>query len=363
MKILLTTDNIGGVWTYTLNLARGLKGNGFETCIAVIGDKLTGLQKDELNFTSWYFIRSRQEWMTDPWTDIVRAGRLLLDISAAFRPDIVHLNSFSYGDLPWNIPVIVTAHSCVLSWWKAVKNEDAPTEWENYRINVEKGIRSADVIVAASYTMMKSVESLYEPAGFKVVIYNGADPSFYSPGTKEKFVFSMGRLWDEAKNISLLLQASKEIGYKIFIAGEFNGKLRGHFSRNVTFLGNLAPAQVAGWLSEAAIYALPVLYEPFGYTFLEAALSGTAIITGKIPSMKEIWEDTAVFIDPHNSMELALAVNKLMEDDPRREMLAEGARAKAIEKYSIDKMVGEYILLYNNVLQSSLNSKFKLQES
>jgi hypothetical protein len=33
----------------------------------------------------------------------------------------------------------------------------------------------------------------------------------------------MGRIWDEAKNISLLLKAAEKIPWPVYIAGEHNG--------------------------------------------------------------------------------------------------------------------------------------------
>jgi glycogen synthase len=38
MKVLMTTDNIGGVWTYALAMAHGLKKHGVEVVLAVIGN-------------------------------------------------------------------------------------------------------------------------------------------------------------------------------------------------------------------------------------------------------------------------------------------------------------------------------------
>lgn len=361
MKILLTTDNIGGVWTFTLNLARGLKRNGMDVCVVVIGNKMSDYQRSELSFTSWYFISAKQEWMEDPWNDIRKAGCLLMDITASFRPDIVHLNSYSFGELHWNVPVVITAHSCVLSWWNAVKGGEAPEEWDMYRENVGKGIRAADVVVAPGTAMMKSVEKYYSPWKHKVVINNGSDSSAFHPAHKEKFVFSMGRLWDEAKNIKLVIEAAKEIRYQVFIAGDLTGISTHHLPRNVHFLGRLTSVQIAGWLSEAALYVLPVKYETFGYTFLEAAFSGCAIITGNIDSMREIWTDEAIFVDTEDRSDLADAINSLMADDNKTEFMAMKAREKAMKEYTLEKMTSEYIALYNSTLQSFLKKKLKLQ--
>ncbi|HEX2967735.1 MAG TPA: glycosyltransferase family 4 protein [Bacteroidales bacterium] len=360
MKILLTTDNIGGVWTYSLNLAGGLIKNGIDVSIVVIGNDLTEYQKMELDFVPWYFIRSKQEWMDDPWDDIENAGYELKEIAKAVQPDVVHLNSFSFGALGWNVPVVVTAHSCVLSWWEAVRHETAPGSWNIYREFAGKGIRNADAVVAPGFTMMRYVEKYYQPLKYRAVINNGAEASGFRIAPKENFVFSMGRLWDEAKNIKLLVRASEDIGYPVFIAGEHDGMITSDAPNNVHFLGRLTQAQIAGWLSEAALYVLPVLYEPFGYTFLEAALSGCAVVTGDIDSMRELWPDSVAFVDPKNSKELADTVNSLMIDRERRELLGRKAYDIALSRYSLGRMVSEYSSLYSNVLkESSKNLRYQ----
>lgn len=362
MKILITTDNIGGVWTYSLALAKGLENRGIDVCLAVIGEKLTGSQMDDLSFTTWYTFESKQEWMDEPWADITRAGKWLQNLARDVHPDIIHLNSYSLGALQWKVPVIVTAHSCVLSWWEAVRKEQAPAEWDRYREAVGEGIRAADAIVAPGNEMMKAVEKFYRPEKKKIIISNGADSSAFCPAKKEKIIFSMGRLWDEAKNIKLVIEAAHLIGYPIYIAGEFGMGRSFTLPPNVHLLGKLSPTEKAGWLSKASVYLLPVKYEPFGYTFVEAAFSGCALIAGDIPSMREVWGDAAVYADPDDSFELAAVVNDLMSNNQGREMLSVKARDKALSDYTSERMTEEYIKLYSTILQSSIKGKLKLQE-
>jgi glycosyltransferase involved in cell wall biosynthesis len=360
MKVLMSADNMGGVWTFSLSLARGLKKKGAEVLLAVIGDDLSDSQKQELAPFDWQFFRARQEWMPEPWEDIEKAGEWLLRLSNSFFPDIVHLNSYSFGSLRWDVPVVMTAHSCVLSWWMAVKKESAGVEWDVYRERVRSGIRSANLVVAPSHTMMGSVEELYGPSS-KVVISNGAETSGYHIGQKEEIIFSMGRLWDEAKNIRLVLEAASAINYPVYVAGKYevNGL---NIPSNIHMLGQLNTDEVAGWLSRSAIFLLPVRYEPFGYTFLEAALSGCAIITGDIPSMRELWSDAAVFVDPFDSHKLAEMVNGLMSDPEHRKLLSVLAKRKAEAHYSASEMTRNYMDIYQRAILSFTGSTLKLHE-
>lgn len=360
MRLLLTADNIGGVWTFVLNLARGLKNNGVDVRIAVIGKEMNDDQKEEICFTKWYFFRSKQEWMQDPWNDIGAAGKWLLSLADSIRADVVHLNSYSFGSLAWKVPVVITGHSCVLSWFEAVNNDNASDKWNEYSRRVNQGIRAADVIVTPSYSMMKSVEKFYHPSGKKLVIYNGSGISNLAV-KKSDYVFCMGRLWDEAKNLRLILKAAPKIKYRIYIAGK-TSEMPSALPSNVHLLGQLSRQEVEGWLSGAAVYVLPVRYEPFGYTFLEAALMGCALVTGDISSMREIWADAAVYADPENSEALARIVNVLMSVPEWRRHLAMKAHQRAVSEYNSDIMVSRYNLLYSNLMNVRSKPVIKYQE-
>ena len=70
--------------------------------------------------------------------------------------------------------------------------------------------------------------------------------------------------------------------------------------------GRLTPPQMARVVSRApSIYALPARYEPFGLSVLEAALSGCALVLGDIPSLREIWDGAALFVDPDDARRAA----------------------------------------------------------
>ncbi len=83
MKILLTTDTVGGVWTYAVDLARGLAPFGVKIAIATMGTPISHSQREQLTslenvtaFESDY----KLEWMDEPWRDVDSAGQWLLAI-------------------------------------------------------------------------------------------------------------------------------------------------------------------------------------------------------------------------------------------------------------------------------------------
>lgn len=347
MRILMTTDNIGGVWTFSTDLAKGLKQMEVDVTLVITGNPLTASQREEIRGTPFYFAPFRQEWMDEPWKDIERAGKWLMEIAAQVRPHVVHLNSYSWGVLDWKCPVVMTVHSCVLSWWQGVRRSSAPECWNTYREKVARGMAAAAMLTAPSSSMLAAAEQFYGPFERRRIIYNGRDPLCFPAGKKEKIVFSMGRLWDEAKNISLLIRAARKISYPVYVAGQ-KGSIPDKIPSNVHFTGFLGHEGIARWLSKAAVYALPVRYEPFGYTFLEAAFSGCALIGGDVPTLREIWKDAMVYVDPDNPAALAESVTELMEQGDKRAYLAKAARHRAA-RYTRDAMVGAYRELYREV--------------
>ena len=345
----MTVDPIGGVWTYALELARALEPCGIEIALASMGAHLTPEQYQEVLarknvrlFESAY----RLEWMADPWEDVDRAGDWLLKISEGFRPDLVHLNGYSHADLAWDAPALVGAHSCVLSWWRAVKNEEAPAPYDEYRARVSAGLAAADLVVAPSAAMRDALALHYDRHGRCIVIRNGRDSRCFVFGEKASVVFSCGRIWDEAKNLRLLDQIAPHVPWPIAIAGDCRHPEGSTVKlQNVRCLGKIEPRELERQMSRATIFVLPARYEPFGLSALEAALSGCALVLGDIPSLRETWDGAAIFVPPDDRTALESALNSLIDDRPRRERFGQTARVRALE-FSPHRMATDYIAAY-----------------
>jgi glycogen(starch) synthase len=318
MKVLMTADTVGGVWTYALELARALQPHGVEIVLATMGAPLTAAQRAgaaALPNLRVHQSTFRLEWMVDPWRDVDRAGEWLGAIEARERPDIVHLNGYAHAALGWSAPTLVVAHSCVRSWWRAVKGAAAPASWEEYTTRVTAGLRAAHLVVAPTHAMLAMTAREYGVSGRTRVIANGRDPAFVAPSAKERFILCAGRLWDEAKNLAALDAVAHALSWPVHVAGDGrdpDGR-RSAFAA-LSPLGLLEPASLARWMSRAALYALPARYEPFGISALEAGLAGCALVLGDIPSLREVWGDVATFVAPDDRRELARTLRRLIDD-------------------------------------------------
>ena len=351
MTVLMTADTVGGVWTYALDLARALGTRGVRVVLATMGEAPTPEQRLEAKgIDALTLVEStyRLEWMTDPWADVHNAGTWLLDLDRRVRPDVVHLNGYAHGALPFSAPVLMTAHSCVLSWWQAVKGEDAPDSWNRYRAAVSTGLRHADMVVAPSRAMANCVERLYGVPSPVRVVPNGRDESMYSVGRKANFVLAAGRLWDEGKNVALVAKAASSMPWPVYVAGDTTP---GDCLPSVTALGRLSTRRLARWYADASIYALPARYEPFGLSALEAGLSGCALVLGDIPSLREVWGAAASYVQPDDAAALARVVSELAGDTDLRDEMASRALARA-RRYSLAQTVDAYLGLYGELIDS-----------
>ena len=119
---------------------------------------------------------------------------------------------------------------------------------------------------------------------------------------------------------------------------------------NVRLLGRLNAAQMAEQFERASIYCLPMRYEPFGLSALEAALAGCALVLGDIPSQREIWRDAAIFVSPTDGNALRTALQQLIADAPRRRELAERAHERALE-FTTLRMAASYLALYSELME------------
>lgn len=352
MRVLMTADTIGGVWTYALELARALAPHDVEVLLATMGRSVSSGQHEALRqqsnvrlFESTY----RLEWMEEPWADVAEAGEWLLELERRFAPDLVHLNGYVHAALPWRAPCLVVGHSCVLSWWQAVKREPAPASWNRYRSEVTRGVRAADHVAAPTGAMLETLDHYYGPLSDARVLPNGRQSCEFLPGEKEPLVFTAGRLWDEAKNLAALEVVAGDLPWPVWVAGDAGHPEGGRAAfRHTRPLGWLTAGEIRSWLGRAAIYALPARYEPFGLSALEAALAGCALVLGDIPSLREVWGDAALFVPPDDTVELSSSLRRLMADDGLRRNLALAARRRALE-FTPERMAGGYLSLYQQL--------------
>lgn len=353
LRILMTADTVGGVWPFAMELSSRLTQLGDRVLLAAMGREPDAAQRREAGAIRGLELQARPyrlAWMREPWDELETARQWLQELANAFVPDVVHLNDLAHGDTPWPVPVLMTAHSCVCSWWQGVHGEPAPREWTRYRSHVARNLHSVDRVAAPTRAMLKALHHHYGALPATEMIHNGRTAFRQSATRKEPFVLGAGRLWDEAKNLRSLSAVAPGLPWPVYLAGDTRDP-QGNETvlANAHVLGLLSSSDVQKWMQRAAIYVLPARYEPFGFSALEAAQCGCALVLGDIPSLREVWGNAATFVPPNDAAALEAAIVALIRDDGLRETMARRAQARA-RRYTPSAMAQRYRNTYLDLI-------------
>ncbi|MGH9583800.1 MAG: glycosyltransferase family 4 protein, partial [Bryobacteraceae bacterium] len=319
----------------TLDLAAGLARQGIEVLVASLGPRPSPEQKRQLLRIPGAALRESDfalEWMPEPWRDVDASGEWLLALHSEFSPDLIHLNGYAHAALPWSKPILVMAHSCVCSWWRAVHGCLPGSEWEEYKRRVVRGLHACDAVAAPSAFMANAIEREYGlPAAEICVIHNFSRIRVCAGEAKQPFFLAAGRVWDAAKNFQLLDRIAGRLSWEIRIAGA------------------LTYARLQREMARAGVFVHPALYEPFGLSVLEAARHRCALVLSDTPSLRELWDHAALFVDPRDQDRWIFELNRLGGNRPARDNLARLAHSRAAQ-YRAASAIRQYLALYSTLL-------------
>lgn len=354
MRILLTTDAVGGVWEYSATLAHVLADEGHPTLLAVIGDP-SEEQVDRLPEAIALECRSATlEWMRPASTDLPQTAEWLARLARLWRADVIHLNQMAYtGFHRFPAPTLVVVHSDLRSWFAEVLGIPIPPYWDGYEGIVRNGLAAATSVAAPSRYQADLVERHFG-VSVDIVIHNGVAPPAEAPSGKGKpLLLSAGRAWDEAKGITVLDQAVARLGDRA-PAAHLIGPIRGPDGqqcspRALTVHGQTSGRGVDEWMSRATIYAAPSLYEPFGLAPVEAALHGCALLLSDVGSFRELWGGCAEFFPRGDANTLAERIDGLAQDPARVQGLAAAARERALDRYTASVFGERYLECYRGL--------------
>jgi glycosyltransferase involved in cell wall biosynthesis len=132
-------------------------------------------------------------------------------------------------------------------------------------------------------------------------------------------------------------------------------------SANVLWLGRLGFEEIALRMADAAVFVSPARYEPFGLAILEAALSDCALILGDIPTLRELWDGAAIFVNPDDENSLRDALDLLLGDPELAAALGGRARERA-GSYGSARMADTYLDAYESLVAGHVAPTAPLSE-
>jgi glycosyltransferase involved in cell wall biosynthesis len=354
-RLILVTDAVGGVWAYSLELARALKPLGIDAVLAIAGPTPTGAQREAAAGIRLIDTGLPLEWLASSADDVLRASEELARIAADEGADIVQTSSASLlASASFDCATVAVQHSCLATWWSAVKGTPLPGEFGWRRDLVAQGLAKADAIVAPTRAFKAMTERAYELDRPVLAVHNGRTEQPRRALPQGDFVFAAGRLWDEGKNVRTLDRAAARIDAPFQAAGSISGPNGASVTlEHLVTLGSLSDARLAGLFAARPIFASAAMYEPFGLSALEAAHSGCALVLSDIASHRELWDGAAIFVEARDDTAFAAAIGNLLDHRAKRNELGWQARERA-RRYKPECMASAMAEIYASVSESQL---------
>jgi glycosyltransferase involved in cell wall biosynthesis len=354
LRLLMTADAVGGVWQYATDLAGALADHGVETTLAVLGPAPSAQalsQAVAIPQTGIVITGLPLDWTAGSPGEIAEASRAVAGLARSVGADVVHLNSPALAaDARFPAPVVGVCHSCLATWWRAVRSGPLPQDFVWRTALLASGFRAAEALAAPTAAFARMTADAYGIPPPRVV-RNGRRPGApHEPAEPACLVFTAGRLWDEGKNLAALDRAAARLDVPVLAAGPLAGPNGAMIALpHIQALGELDGEDIQAWLARRPIFASVPRYEPFGLAVLEAAQAGCALVLSDIPTLRELWDGAALFVPADGDAAIASAIHELVADPRRRARLGGAARARS-ELYTIESTAQGMMAIYEAVL-------------
>lgn len=356
LRLLLTTDAVGGVWQYSIDLAGALAQQGVETVLVQLGPPPSDMQRAEalaLEHVTLVETGLPLDWLSDGPAPIRAAGAEISDLARRHRVDLVQVNMPTLAaTMDPGVPVLAVTHGCVSTWWHHARPSvplDPSFAW--HHALTSQGLRVADSVVAPSAGYAEMVRAHYGLPTQPLVVHNGRAP-LAPPGSApvQDDVLTVGRLWDRVKGAELLDQVAARLSVPFHAAGAATGP-HGETVQldHLHLLGQLDSAALAQRLAARPVFVSAACFEPFGLAVLEAAAAGCALVLADIPVFRELWDGAALFVPPRAPDAYHAAIEQLIGDLALRRSLGAAAAERA-RRYTPARMADAMLALYRQRL-------------
>ncbi len=123
----------------------------------------------------------------------------------------------------------------------------------------------------------------------------------------------------------------------------------------IVILGERPTEDVQRWYRRLTIYAFTSRNEGFGLTLIEAMSAGLALVASRAGAAETVIEDgvTGVLTPPGDVDALVAAVEPLMRDPVEAAAMGARARARVLEKFSLDRETTRIAEIYRDLLASA----------
>jgi len=308
------------------NTAEGLVERGLDVTLFATGDSITKGQLEYICKKPY----SGNETMDPKVWECLHISHLM-EKSDSF--DIIH-NHYDFLPLTYSrlipTPMVTTIHGFSSPRIIPVYKKYNST---GYYVSVSNSDRSPELeYIATVYNGIRTGEFSFQPDHGKYLLF-------------------FGRIHPE-KGTYESIRIAKETGMQLIISGliqdhvYFNVKVKPWLNdRDIIYVGNSGPAERNKLLVNAYALLHPVNFdEPFGLSVAESMFCGTPVIAFRRGSMPEL-------IDDGKTGFLVQSVNEAAEKTREIKNLSRVyCHQWAKERFTMDKMVADYLQVYETIL-------------
>jgi phosphatidylinositol alpha-mannosyltransferase len=289
--------------------------------------------------------------------NIVLSPRAVLQIRQALereRFDLLHLHE------PMTPAICIAANALARVPLVATFHANGPLGWMKFGKPMWGFLADRlDARIAVSEQAADTARS-WLPGDYEIVPNGVLIPPEADAGGREHRVLFAGRQ-EPRKGLPVLLRAWPEIrrrtGARLRLAGADPLAVRLLLARErvsdegIDVLGFLEQADLTAELLAAKAFVAPSLGgESFGMALTRAFACATPVVASDIPGYRDVMTaDAGVTFPAGDERALVDAVTALLEDEPRRRALGEGARRVALERYSWDEIASRLATIYERV--------------
>ena len=275
--------------------------------------------------------------------------------------DVIHFHevelSFPFFSLVINKPKILQAHELHFGRFR--------------RYGITKAIYNhvADLYLAIGEQVKSEFIELGIPENKIKQFPNSVDPTLFYPrgGKLKDTLLYVGRIIP-SKGLHVLLKALDYLKRPVHLVviGAPQGKdsyfinvmkmvdaVNNTGKHRVTYLGNINEKDLVEWYSKASLFVFPSVFEPFGIVLLEALASGTPVVSTRSGGISDVVRDNenALLIpERNNPMDLAEAVEYLLEHDDVRIRFGLNGRSWVCRNYSLSVAANKLEKIYEELL-------------
>ena len=326
------------------------------------------------------------EWLSkltggfaEPYTFGRRAVKYLKENGHNY--DLIHDNqSLSYGMLQlqdMGLPLVTTVHhpitsdlrialSAARNWYERLLIR----RWHSFLTMQKRVVKQLHNIVTVSDCSRQDIARDFgiQPAGIGIV-HNGIDTDEFMPISAVKrspmklmatasadaplkglryLLRAYAALLKKHPDLELLLVSKPKPGGKTERLVRYLG-----IQDRVQFVSGISTAQMVHYYAEATIAVVPSVYEGFGLPAGEAMACGVPVVSTDGGALPEVVGDAGVIVPAKSVDALAGAIDDLLQNPIRRDVLGAKGRERILDKFCWNVCAGQMVDYYEQVLANA----------